>query len=109
LLDSVAPTDVAGRVRHQLATELLGEIVVLDKKMKDSDKTLRKSAAATGTGLLGSPPARDLRRGTAPHPWMPPAAYAEFGIGRFMGTCSLCRRAVGDALAEALHVLRGSA
>jgi hypothetical protein len=38
LLDSVAPTDVAGQVRHQLAAELLGEIVVLDKKMKDSDK-----------------------------------------------------------------------
>lgn len=53
LLDSIAPADVAGRVRHQLATELLGEIVVLDKKMKDSDKVLRKSVAATGTGLLG--------------------------------------------------------
>jgi transposase len=52
LLDSVAPTDVAGRVRHQLAAELLAEIVVLDKKMKDSDKTLRKAVAATGTGLL---------------------------------------------------------
>ena len=53
LLDSVTPTDVAGRVRHQLATELLGEIVVLDKKMKDSDKTLRKAVNATGTGLVG--------------------------------------------------------
>ena len=52
LLDSVAPTDVAGRVRHQLATELLGEIVVLDKKMKDSDKTPNKAVTATGTGLL---------------------------------------------------------
>ena len=52
LLDSVAPTDVAGRVRHQLATELLAEIVVLDAKMKASDKTLRKAVAATGTGLL---------------------------------------------------------
>ncbi len=52
MLDSVAPTDVAGRVRHQLATELLAEIVVLDVKMKASDKTLRKAVAATGTGLL---------------------------------------------------------
>ena len=52
LLDSVAPTDVAGQVRHQLAAELLCEIVVLDKKMNDSDKTLRKAVAATGTGLL---------------------------------------------------------
>jgi transposase len=53
LLHSVAPADVAGRVRHQLATELLGEIVVLDKKLKDSDKTLRTAVAATGTSLLG--------------------------------------------------------
>jgi len=52
LLDSVTPADVAGRVRHQLATELLGEIVVLDKKMNDSDKALRKAVTATGTGLL---------------------------------------------------------
>jgi transposase len=52
LLDSVAPTDVAGRVRHQLATELLAEIVVLDAKMKASDKTLRAAVTATGTGLL---------------------------------------------------------
>jgi transposase len=52
LLDSVAPTDVAGRVRHQLATDLLGEIVLLDQRMKSSDKTLRAAVAATGTGLL---------------------------------------------------------
>jgi transposase len=52
LLNSVSPTDAAGRVRHQLATELLGEIVVLDAKMKASDKTLRKAVTATGTGLL---------------------------------------------------------
>jgi transposase len=52
LLDSVAPTDAAGRVRHQLATELLAEIVVLDTKMKASDKTLRKAVTTTGTGLL---------------------------------------------------------
>jgi transposase len=53
LLNSVTPTDVAGRVRHRLAAELLNEIVVPDQKMKDSDKTLRKAVAATGTGLLG--------------------------------------------------------
>src|SRR5262245_31165255 len=53
LLDSVAPTDVPGRVRHQLAAELLAEIVVLDAKMKASDKTLRKAVTANGTGLLG--------------------------------------------------------
>ena len=52
LLGSVCATDVAGRVRHQLATELLAEIVVLDAKMKASDKTLRQAVTATGTGLL---------------------------------------------------------
>jgi len=52
LLDSVAPADAAGRVRHQLATELLDEIIMLDRKIKDSDKTLRRAVAATGTGLL---------------------------------------------------------
>jgi hypothetical protein len=52
LLGSVAPTDAAGRLRHQLAAELLAEIVVLDAKMKASDKTLRKAVTATGTGLL---------------------------------------------------------
>ncbi len=53
MLDCVSPADVAGRVRHQLATELLGEVVVLDRKMNDSDKRLRKAVTATGTGLLG--------------------------------------------------------
>jgi len=53
LLDRVAPADVAGPVRHQLATEVFGEIVVPDRKMKDSDKALRKAVTAAGTGLLG--------------------------------------------------------
>jgi transposase len=39
-------------VRHRLAAELLAEIVVLDAKMKASDKTLRAAVTATGTGLL---------------------------------------------------------
>ena len=101
LLDSVAPTDVAGKVRHQLATELLAEIVVLDAKMKASDKTLRKAVTATGTGLLdlygigpparpassatsptspASPPGPGSPPGTAPHPWTPHPARRN-GIG----------------------------
>jgi transposase len=52
LLAGVAPTDVAGRVRHRLAAELVTEIAVLDHKLKDSDKQLRKAVLATGTGLL---------------------------------------------------------
>jgi transposase len=54
LLDAVTLTghDVAGRVRHQLAAELLDEVVLLDRKIKDSDKAMRQAVAATGTGLL---------------------------------------------------------
>jgi transposase len=48
----VAPADVAGRIRHRLAGELVTEIAVLDHKLKDSDKQLRKAVTATGTGLL---------------------------------------------------------
>jgi hypothetical protein len=39
-------------VRHQLAAELLAEIVVLDSKMEASDKTLRAAVTVTGTRLL---------------------------------------------------------
>jgi transposase len=52
LLKGAAPADVAGRVRHQLASELLDEIITLDQKMKASDRTLKRAVAATSTGLL---------------------------------------------------------
>jgi transposase len=52
LLSTIRPRDVAGRIRRQLAAELLTEIVVLDRKLKDGDKRLREAVAATGTGLL---------------------------------------------------------
>jgi transposase len=52
LLNSAVPAHVAGRVRHQLASELLEEIVNLDQKIKTSDRTLKQAVAATGTGLL---------------------------------------------------------
>jgi transposase len=51
LLATVRPRDVAGRTRRQLATELLADIVVLDRKLKDSDQRLRGAVTATGTGL----------------------------------------------------------
>jgi transposase len=53
ILDTVrlADHDPAGRVRHQIAHELLTEITVLDRKIKDSDRVLRKAVAAAGTGL----------------------------------------------------------
>ena len=53
LLATVRPRDVAGRTRRQLAAELLADIVVLDRKLKDSDKRLTEAVAATGTGLPG--------------------------------------------------------
>jgi transposase len=53
LLATVRPRDIAGRTRRQIAAELLAEIVVLDRKLKDSDKTLREAVAATGTALMG--------------------------------------------------------
>jgi transposase len=51
LLATVRPRDVAGRTRRQLAAELLGDIVVLDRKLKDSDQRLRAAVEATGSGL----------------------------------------------------------
>src|SRR5215207_10918200 len=51
LLATVRPRDVAGRTRRQLAAELLAEIVVLDRKLKDSDRRLTEAVAATGSGL----------------------------------------------------------
>ena len=52
LLATVRPREIAGRTRRQIAAELLAEIVVLDRKLKDSDKTLREAVAATGTALM---------------------------------------------------------
>ena len=52
LLATIRPRDVAGRTRRQLAAELLADIVVLDRKLKDSDKRLTEAVATTGTSLL---------------------------------------------------------
>lgn len=49
---TIADDDIAGRVRHQIAHDLLTEVTVLDRKIKDSDKTLRAAVTATGTTLL---------------------------------------------------------
>jgi transposase len=51
LLATVRPRDVAGRTRRQLATELLADIVRLDRQLKDSDQQLRAAVEATGSGL----------------------------------------------------------
>lgn len=51
LLATVRPRDVAGRIRRQLAAELLADIVALDRKLKDSEKRLTEAVAATNSGL----------------------------------------------------------
>jgi transposase len=51
LLATVRPRDVAGRTRRQLAAELLADIVVLDRKLKDSDQRLTEAITATGSNL----------------------------------------------------------
>jgi transposase len=52
LLASVRPRDAAGRTRRRLAAELLAEIVVLDRKLKDSETQLREAVAAAGSTLI---------------------------------------------------------
>jgi transposase len=51
LLATVRPRDVAGRTRRQLAVDLIDDVVVLDRKVKDLDKRLAEAVAATGTSL----------------------------------------------------------
>ena len=51
LLATIRPRDVAGRTRRQLAADLLADIVVLDRKLKDSERRLTEAVAVTGSGL----------------------------------------------------------
>ncbi|WP_324192846.1 IS110 family transposase [Nocardia transvalensis] len=43
------PRDLVGKTRRRLASELIGEIAVLDKKIKAADRELTALLAATGT------------------------------------------------------------
>jgi transposase len=51
LLNTVRPRDIVGRTRRQLATELITELAVIDKKIKDADRQLTDLVAATGSTL----------------------------------------------------------
>jgi transposase len=51
LLNTVRPRDVVGRTRRQLASELITELAVIDKKIKDADRQLTELVAATGSSL----------------------------------------------------------
>jgi transposase len=51
LLNTVRPRDIVGRTRRQLASELITELAVIDKKIKDADRQLTELVAATGSTL----------------------------------------------------------
>jgi transposase len=53
LLNTVRPRDVVGRTRRQLASELIGELTVIDKKIKAANGQLTELVEATGSDLLG--------------------------------------------------------
>ena len=51
LLNTVRPRDLVGRTRRRLASELITELVQVDKKTKAADKELRELVEATGSSL----------------------------------------------------------
>ncbi len=51
LLNTVRPRDIVGRTRRQLASELITELAVIDKKIKDADRQLSELVKATGSSL----------------------------------------------------------
>jgi transposase len=51
LLNTVRPRDLVGRTRRRLASELITELVQVDKKTKAADKELRELVQATGSSL----------------------------------------------------------
>src|SRR5438874_7238549 len=53
LLATVRPRGVVGKTRRRLASELIQELVVIDKKIKAAKQELTELAASTGSRLLG--------------------------------------------------------
>ncbi len=51
LLNTIRPRDLVGRTRRRLASELISELVQVDKKTKAADKELRELVEATGSTL----------------------------------------------------------
>ena len=95
LLNTVRPRDGVGKTRRWLASELIHELTVIDKKIKVANEELTELVATTGSRLQdlhgigpsgaarllatsstspGSPAGTTSPRGTAPHPWTPPPA-----------------------------------
>jgi transposase len=52
LLTTVRPRDVVGKTRRWLASELIHDLVVIDKKIKIAKQELTELAASTGSRLL---------------------------------------------------------
>ena len=52
LLNTVRPRDVVGKTRRRLASELIGDLTVIDKKIKAAKQELTELVAATGSRLL---------------------------------------------------------
>ncbi|MFI1989727.1 IS110 family transposase [Actinoplanes sp. NPDC020271] len=51
LLTTIRPRDLVGRTRRRLASELIGELMQVDKKAKAADKELRELVEAIGSSL----------------------------------------------------------
>jgi transposase len=51
LLNAVRPRDIVGRTRRQLASELITEVAVIDKKIKSANVQLTELIASTGSTL----------------------------------------------------------
>jgi transposase len=52
LLNTVRPRDVVGKTRRWLASELIHELVVIDKKIKIAKQELTELVASTGSRLM---------------------------------------------------------
>jgi transposase len=55
LLNTVRPRDIVGRTRRQLASDLITELAVIDKKIKAADRQLTDLVDATGSTLQDLP------------------------------------------------------
>ncbi|MBM0259889.1 IS110 family transposase [Micromonospora sp. 4G55] len=51
LLNTIRPRDLVGRTRRRLASELISELVQLDKRIKAADKELTELVETTGSSL----------------------------------------------------------
>ncbi len=51
LLNTVRPRDIVGRTRRQLASELITELAIIDKKIKAANAQLTELVDATGSNL----------------------------------------------------------